>query len=205
MCSNWSYYTLLTSTPIYMDHVLHFDLQANGLLSALPYLGGFVVSSLAGVAADLLIERRVFSVTVTRKLFTAVGLVLPSVFLVCVTYIGCSHVYTVAFLTLSTTTGGISAAGVYMNQMDIAPRFAGFLLGITNTFGTIPGVVAPIVTGYFTEDRSLDGWRTVFWLSAAIQVAGAAIFTVFGSGKLQDWAMTDEDRAARKRTSSILS
>lgn len=34
-------------------------------------------------------------------------------------------------------------------------RFAGFLLGITNTFATIPGVVAPIVTGYFTEDVSL--------------------------------------------------
>lgn len=34
-------------------------------------------------------------------------------------------------------------------------RYAGFLLGITNTFGTIPGVVAPIVTGYFTEDVSI--------------------------------------------------
>lgn len=33
-------------------------------------------------------------------------------------------------------------------------RYAGFLLGITNTFGTIPGVMAPIVTGYFTEDVS---------------------------------------------------
>lgn len=31
-------------------------------------------------------------------------------------------------------------------------RYAGFLLGITNTFGTIPGVIAPIVTGYFTKD-----------------------------------------------------
>lgn len=44
-------------------------------------------------------------------------------------------------------------------------RFAGFLLGITNTFGTIPGVVAPIVTGYFTEDVSVkqtDYWKTQF-------------------------------------------
>jgi len=34
-------------------------------------------------------------------------------------------------------------------------RYAGLLLGITNTFGTIPGILAPIATGYFTEDVSL--------------------------------------------------
>lgn len=205
MCANWSYYTLLTSLPAYMDNILHFDLQSNGFLSALPYLGAWMVSCLSGVAADSLIERRIFSVTVTRKLFTAVGMTLPAVFLVCVCYVGCSHVLTVLFLTLSTATGGVTGAGVYMNQIDIAPRYAGFLLGITNTFGTIPGVIAPIVTGYFTEDHSLDGWRNVFWLAAGIQISGAVFYTIFGSGKLQRWAMTEEDRseAERKRSRSI--
>lgn len=203
MCSNWSYYTLLTSLPAYMDNILHFDLQSNGFLSALPYLGAWLLSSLAGVVADSLIERRIFSVTATRKIFTAVGLVLPAVFLVCVCYVGCSHLLTVLFLTLSTTSGGTTAAGVYMNQIDIAPRYAGFLLGITNTFGTIPGVVAPIVTGYFTEDHSLDGWKYVFWLAAGIQISGAVIYTIFGSGKLQRWAMTDEDRAEAERKRTI--
>lgn len=28
MCSNWAYYTLLTSLPTYMDNILHFDLQS---------------------------------------------------------------------------------------------------------------------------------------------------------------------------------
>lgn len=45
----------------------------NGLLSALPYLGAWMLSTLSGVVADLLIERRVFSVTVVRKLFTLTG------------------------------------------------------------------------------------------------------------------------------------
>lgn len=205
MCSNWSYYTLLTSLPTYMNNILHFDLKSNGFLSALPYLGAWLVTTLSGIAADSLIERRIFSVTVTRKIFTAVGMVLPATFLVCVCYVGCSHVWTVFFLTLSTTTGGTSGSGVYINQIDIAPRYAGFLLGITNTFGTIPGVVAPIVTGYFTEDHSLDGWRWVFWLAASIQLSGAVFYVIFGSGKLQRWAMTDEDgaEAERRRSTSI--
>lgn len=45
----------------------------NGLLSALPYLGAWLVSTLSGVLADYLIERKVFSVTVVRKLFTLAG------------------------------------------------------------------------------------------------------------------------------------
>ncbi|XP_071356297.1 sialin isoform X1 [Trachinotus anak] len=202
MCSNWAFYTLLTSLPTYMNDILHFDLQSNGFLSALPYLGSWLSSTLSGVVADSLIERRVFSVTVVRKIFTLTGMLLPAAFLVAVSYAGCSHILTVTFLTLSSTAGGTSSAGVFMNQIDIAPRYAGFLLGITNTFGTIPGVMAPIATGYFTEDRTLQGWRTVFWVAAGINAGGALFFTIFGSGKIQPWAVTEEERAEAKKNRS---
>nr|XP_019960210.1 PREDICTED: sialin-like isoform X1 [Paralichthys olivaceus] len=202
MCSNWSYYAMLTSLPTYMNNILHFDLKSNGFLSALPYLGAFVLSTLSGVVADSLIERRLLSITAVRKLFTVTGLLFPTVFLVAVVYAGCSHILTVTFLTLSMTTGGVSASGVFINQIDIAPRYAGFLLGITNTFGTIPGVVAPIVTGYFTKDHTLAGWQMVFWVAAGINAAGALVFVIFGSGKIQPWALTEEERAEVERKSS---
>ncbi|XP_051247270.1 sialin [Dicentrarchus labrax] len=205
MCSNWSYYTLLTSLPTYMNNIMHFDLKSNGFLSALPYLGAWLLSMLSGVVADLLIERRLLSVTTVRKLFTILGVLPPAAFLVAVSYAGCSHILTVTFLTLSTTVGGISASGVYINQIDIAPRYAGFLLGITNTFGTVPGVVAPIAAGYFTKDNTLAGWRKVFWVAAGINVGGALVYTIFGSGKIQPWAVTEEERdeAEKKRSRSI--
>ncbi|CAF94410.1 unnamed protein product, partial [Tetraodon nigroviridis] len=192
MCSNWSYYTLLTSLPTYMDNILHFDLKSNSFLSALPFLGAWLFSILSGVIADLLIEKDIFSVTIVRKLFTLIGVLPPAAFLVAVSYVGCDHILAVTFLTLSNSVGGASAAGIYMNQIDIAPPFAGFLLGITNTFGTIPGVVAPIVTGYFTEDHTLAGWRNVFWVAALINTVGVVIYTIFGSGKIQPWALTEE-------------
>ncbi|KAG7219322.1 hypothetical protein INR49_003440 [Caranx melampygus] len=186
------------------DYIINSIGPQNGFLSALPYLGSWLCSTLSGVVADSLIERRTFSVTFVRKLFTLTGSLLPAAFLVAVGYAGCSHILTVTFLTLSTTTGGMSSAGVFINQIDIAPRYAGFLLGITNTFGTIPGVVAPIATGYFTKDHTLLGWRTVFWVSAGINVGGALFYTVFGSGKIQPWAVTEEERAEeeKKRSSS---
>ncbi|XP_044191197.1 sialin [Thunnus albacares] len=206
MCSNWSYYTLLTSLPTYMDNVLHFDLKSNGFLSSLPYLGAWLFSTLSGVVADSLIEKKVFSVTNVRKIFTLTGSLPSAGFLIAVSYAGCSHILAVTFLTLSTTIGGTSASGVFINQIDIAPRYAGFLLGITNTFGTIPGVVAPIVTGYFTEDHTLAGWRKVFWVAAGINITGALVYTIFGSGKIQPWAVTEEERAeAEKQRSRSIS
>ncbi|XP_054461772.1 sialin [Anoplopoma fimbria] len=202
MCSNWSYYTLLTSLPTYMNDIMHFDIKLNGFLSALPYLGAWLFSVLSGFTADSLIERKVFSITVVRKLYTLIGMLSAAAFLIAVSYAGCSHILTVTFLTLSTTIGGSTASGVFINQIDIAPRYAGILLGITNTFGTIPGVMAPIATGYFTVDRTLAGWRKVFWVAAGINVGGALFYTLFGSGEIQPWAITEEDREEAEKDRS---
>uniref|UniRef100_A0A8C7G8M5 Si:ch1073-513e17.1 n=1 Tax=Oncorhynchus kisutch TaxID=8019 RepID=A0A8C7G8M5_ONCKI len=201
MCANWGNCILLTSLPTYMDTVLHFDLRQNAFLSALPYLGGWAFSVISGVVADSLLEKELLSVTAVRKIFTITGLLLPAAFLVAVGYSGCSGVLAVTFLTLSSTAGGTSAAGVFINQIDIAPRYAGVLFGITNTFGTIPGVVAPIITGYLTKDQSLAGWRSVFCLSAGISAVEAFIFTLFGSGEVQKWALVevDQEQAETKR------
>ncbi|XP_066530376.1 sialin [Hoplias malabaricus] len=192
MCSNWSYYTLLTSLPTYMDTVLHFDIRQNSFLSALPYMGAWLSSVLSGVIADSLLERELLGVTAVRKIFTVVGLLLPAGFLVAVSFSGCSGVLAVTFLTLSTTVGGVSSAGVFINQIDIAPRYAGMLLGITNTFGTIPGVLAPIAVGYLAKNHSLVGWKNVFCVSAGVSAFGALLYTLFGTGKIQHWAVTED-------------
>ncbi|XP_068189155.1 sialin [Antennarius striatus] len=206
MCANWSYYTLLTSLPTYMDSILHFDLKSNGFLSALPYLGGWLMAIVSGFLADYMIRRKIFSLTVVRKLFTAVGLLSSAGFLLGVAYVGCSHIYTITLLTLSTTIGATAATGVFINQMDIAPRYSGILLGITNTFGTIPGVLAPIATGYFTEDHTLAGWRKVFWVSGGINIFGALIYILFATAKIQTWAITEEEKEeVEKECSSSIS
>lgn len=200
MCANWSYYTLLTSLPTYMDTVLHFDLRQNAFLSALPYLGAWLCSILSGFVADLLLEKKLLSTTAVRKIFTVVGLLLPAGLFVAVGYAGCSGLLAVVFLTMSSSIGGASAAGVFINQIDIAPRYAGMLLGITNTFGTIPGVLAPIAVGHLAKNHSLLGWRNVFFLSAGVSATGAVIFTLFGSGKIQSWAVPSEEVAEQEES-----
>ena len=42
------------------------------------------------------------------------------------------------------------AAGFMVNSNDIAGNYAGLVYGIGNTFGTIPGILAPYVVSLLT-------------------------------------------------------
>ncbi|XP_023373046.1 sialin [Otolemur garnettii] len=149
---NWTYYTLLTLLPTYMKDILRFDVQENGLLSALPYFGNWVCMILAGQAADNLREKWKFSTICVRRIFSLIGMIGPAVFLVAAGFIGCDYSLAVAFLTISTTLGGFGSSGFSINHLDIAPSYAGILLGITNTFATIPGMIGPVIAKSLTPN-----------------------------------------------------
>jgi ACS family sodium-dependent inorganic phosphate cotransporter len=65
--------------------------------------------------------------------------------------------------------------------MDIAPRHAGTLMGITNTAGTIPGIVGVYVSGLILQ--ATGSWALVFQLSAGVTIFGLIFFLVFSSGR----------------------
>ncbi|KAF1472906.1 putative small intestine urate exporter, partial [Megadyptes antipodes antipodes] len=190
-CTDWLFYMLLTSMPMFMSNVLHFDLRENGLLSSLPYIGNGLGHILAGLLADFLLARRVLGTAAIRKLFSALGMLLPAVFLVAVPYLGCSSTVVVVLLTLALTIISMTGAGININHIDIAPRYAGFLLGITNTFGIVAGIIAPTAVGLLISQDLQTGWRNAFFVSAALNLFGLIFYIAFGSGTIQDWARED--------------
>ncbi|GAB1294473.1 Sialin [Apodemus speciosus] len=126
-----------------------------------------------------------------RHLLASTGMVGPAVFLVAAGFIGCNYSLAVVFLTISTTLGGFASSGFSINHLDIAPSYAGILLGITNTFATIPGMIGPIIAKSLTPDNTIREWQTVFCIAAAINVFGAIFFTMFAKGEVQKWALSD--------------
>lgn len=60
-------------------------------------------------------------------------------------------VYSVVLLTIAVGIGAFSLSGFTVNHLDIAPKYASVLMGISNTFGNIPGIVSPILTGYIVS------------------------------------------------------
>ncbi|XP_064652399.1 sialin-like [Lineus longissimus] len=187
-CSNWGFYTLLTSLPAYMKYILKFNLQADGVLSALPYLAYFMIANISAFIFDVLRRKGIMSTTSVRKFCNFVGLVGPALFLLAVGWVGCDQTWAVVFLVLSVGTNGISLSGYTVNHLDIAPRYAGALMGITNSAATIPGFLGPFVVGVLTDKAETRGqWMIVFYISAAIYGFGALFFLIFGSGDRQPW------------------
>lgn len=59
----------------------------------------------------------------------------------------------IAFLILGVGFSGLNAVGYAVNHLDIAPRYAGILMGVSNTFASIPGFLSPMLTGHIAKNK----------------------------------------------------
>lgn len=144
---NWGYYTLLTQLPMYMRDILNFDLTSSGLLSAVPYVVQTILTFIAGYFADLLLIKGIFSVTQVRKYFNNTAFLGQMTFLLIVAFLTETNAIIVC-ISLSVGLGALAMSGYLPNTIDIAPQFGSIILGITNTFATIPGLVSPVLSGF---------------------------------------------------------
>ena len=78
---------------------------------------------------------------------------MSSGFIVAAGFVGCDKILGIALLTLGNGCIGMGSAGFNVNHLDISPRYAGVLLGITNSAGTIPGIIGPYVAGSLTNNQ----------------------------------------------------
>ncbi|GAB6019540.1 hypothetical protein CHUAL_001114 [Chamberlinius hualienensis] len=204
---NWGFYTLLTEMPTYMKNILHFDVKKNSFFSALPYLGMWIFGLSCSWFADYLRSNGLASTSSVRKVANFVGVVGPAVGLIGITLIGCSEMWNLAFLVLAVTLNGAVYAGFQCNHIDIAPKFAGTLIGISNSVATIPGIAAPYVVGILTENQqTLHQWYIVFYIAAAIYSFVGLFFVLFSSGEEQRWYKysVDDDSEQFLKDSSIV-
>ena len=84
------------------------------------------------------------------------GCVPPCIFLLIIAYIGCYRTIVVVLLMLSVMFAGTNFLGFLCNHNDLAPNYAGILMGITNTPGTLPAFILPAIVGALTEDGVRD-------------------------------------------------
>ncbi|XP_045585411.2 putative inorganic phosphate cotransporter isoform X2 [Procambarus clarkii] len=188
-CNNWGWYMLLVKLPTYMRYILKFDIASNAGLSAVPFLCMWIFTMLLANILDALRSRKVITTTFARKLATFIASMPPAICLIGVTYVGCNTDLAVALLTLGTMFVGGMYSGFLSNHIDIAPPFAGTLMGITNTFATLPGIIVPSFVGYMTHgNQTVEAWRTIFFITLGIFSVEALFYSIFGSGEQQEWA-----------------
>ena len=71
----------------------------------------------------------------------------PAICLCMLHFVGCHRYLVVVLLCATLGINGFNFSAVTCNQLDIAPKFAGTLMGITNSVGNIMGFLAPQISG----------------------------------------------------------
>ncbi|XP_042188649.1 sialin-like [Callorhinchus milii] len=183
------FYTLIAVLPTYMQNIFQLTIQQNGFLSALQLMPGFLFQNIAAVIADYMKKTGKFSTALIRKGFACTGMITASAFLIAAGYVKHDYKLAVTLLTICITMRFIGASGIMVNDMDIAPEFAGTIFGIINTCGTLAGMVGPVMAKTLTRNHTLEEWQTVFFILGSLNILGVLLFTIFGKGEVQSWAM----------------
>jgi ACS family sodium-dependent inorganic phosphate cotransporter len=169
---------LLAWLPSYFKTTFGVNIASAGALSVAPWLVAFLAANSAAAVADRLL-RAGWRATRVRKLMQCGGLLGTAVFLL---LLGDVTSLKVASVLMCGATGFLACCmpGFAPNGLDVAPRYADVIFGISNTFATLPGIFGVLITGWLI-DRT-GNYATAFLLAAGVALFGALFFGLFASG-----------------------
>ncbi len=180
-CSNWTLYLMSAWLPSYFARTFGVSVLNAGLLSAAPSIFAFTMSNVGGYVADRML-RAGHSASLVRKLLFGVGaggcalllLALPSA----------DSIEAGLLLTCcGMGMGGLAIAGFIANMLDIAPRHADVIYGISNSVATLPGIFGVYLTGWLVERTG--HFAAPFYVAAGLLLVGVLVYARFASGEQQ--------------------
>ena len=180
-CNNWTLYVILSWLPKYVNEELGVSFAAVGLVAMLPHITSFFFLNIMGNVADRMIHSGM-DVTFVRKLMQTIGFGGLAICLFLIAEV--DNVWAaIGILCLGKMFSAAGIGGHSVNHMDIGPKHAGTLMGITNTAGTIPGIVGVYATGLILEYTG--SWALVFQVTASVTLFGMVFYLIFASGEKQ--------------------
>ncbi|XP_048480339.1 vesicular glutamate transporter 1 [Plutella xylostella] len=188
-CRTWNFCLLVIFQSSYFNTRFNMQITESGFVGAIPHLIMTSLVPIGGMLADYLRKNNIMTTTNVRKLFNCGGFGLEAFFFVLVAYANNKvGLFGMSRLTLGVACSGFAISGYNVNHLDIAPRYASILMGLSNGIGTIAGFIVPIVINHITQDKAITEWREVFIMGATVHFVGITIYGIFASGELQPWA-----------------
>lgn len=178
---NYNFYLFLTWLPSYLNASLHLDVLQSGFYTALPWLAATVSDLLVG---GWLVDRLIrggANATLVRQAVLGIGLAMG------LAIAGATRATTpagaIAWISIALCGLAATAPVAWAIAGLIAPQgSAGRVGGIVNFFANIPGVLAPVITGYLVGET--QSFARAFLVAAAILVGGIASY-IFLLGKIE--------------------
>ncbi|GFR09933.1 hypothetical protein TNCT_445971, partial [Trichonephila clavata] len=179
---------LMTEIPGYLNSVLHFSVEASGLITGLPNILEAVGGTSSSFIADKLISSGKLKVTTVRKIFNSIALYGSGVCMLGITASGCNPALIITLYSILLYVNGFKYSGFNVTHVDMSPPLAGILFGLTNSIASLSGVVAPNMAGAFTQSgNTRENWNKVFYVTAGVYFVTATVYDLFASAELQKW------------------
>nr|CAB3508438.1 unnamed protein product [Spodoptera littoralis] len=85
--------------------------------------------------------------------------------------------------------------GFHINQIDLAPNFAGPVMALGNMIANLTSLLVPVIVSNIVRDDVTDHrkWQYVFMIFVAIMIISNGIFVWFAKGTVQPWNFYGED------------
>ncbi|KAH7726696.1 Major Facilitator Superfamily protein [Aphelenchoides avenae] len=88
------------------------------------------------------------------------------------------------------------------SYLDIAPAYAGIIVGIANSLSSISGALGPQLMGVMTKESTPEQWRGFFGLNIGVVLTGATFYCIFIQAHPQPWAVNPEAETIESMTTS---
>ena len=192
--------SLLTSEmPTYLVTVLNMDIVSMGIFGAFHSICTLVVSITGAKISEVMIERNYCSRTNARKMFSLCNGLLDAICIMLIPAFRCNLTAVLIVYTASAVMGGFSGAAEGPIVAEMTTKFHGMIFAISNMVGTLPGFIAPMVTGYVLKNvkNQWQAWDMLFYSCGALVILGNILYVIFVSAKRQSFDIPKEERLRR--------
>lgn len=178
-CISTLTFFFLTWFPVYLVQQRGLSLLNAGLLAAIPAIFGFIGGISGGLVSDWMLRKGI-SLTMSRKLPIFIGMALSMSMILC-NYVQ-TDVWVVVFMAVAFFGKGMGALG-WAIIADVSPKHSAGMNGaLFNTFGSIAGIVTPVVIGYMVQSMGSFNGALIY---VALNAAGAFVCYLFVVGPLK--------------------
>lgn len=130
-------------------------------MSAVPYLTMGLLLGVSGYLADWSQEKGYLTTTQVRRYFNCAAFLAQTVFMMLAAFL-LHPVNSMVCITIAVGLGAFAWSGFAVNHLDVAPQYASILMGVSNTWATIPGIVSPLLTGFLVSNGVTRAFASFF-------------------------------------------
>lgn len=190
ICHTFGIIVLTLLLPRFLNETMRFSLKETGIYSSAPFAGSCLSKVITVASCKAFQTKFNENLTLFRRCIYAGCNFLTIALLTFIIILDCSHKFLVvlSILLIGMTTDIAFSGAYWISLLDCAPAFAGLLSGISNSFATLVGSLAPLGISKIIILGSKSEWNMVFLSMICGYFFSAIVYGLWGSSDTQAWS-----------------